>query len=718
MELIKIRKKCILIILGLFLVQAFFFLYSLEVKKEQDFVPNNALHMTYSDEYVAMQQEYADGYKEDIQKIIKQADALSGISIFSKLDSFSESNLKNTKSDFMAVTDVTPVVFNDLFLRHFFSYSMINAFVLLGGIFIAFSLVDSKKRGLLSILHSAKKGRSRLVLSKIVTMLTGSFAIAVIYYLGNLIISAVYFDGNILKCLSYPIQSILDFSRFPLKMSIGMFLVCYLIYKTVMIFMITFCVWLVMYCTDNQIFSMGLVCLAGGILYLIYHNIDANHMANYLRYCNPWYLMKDISVFTEYKNLNWFNNAVNKNVFILVSAFVIMLLLFVTALLAGAKKYPVRSRYRRRLVDIKLIRDVRSYVTAIPEKMSVTLFEFYKTFIRQKGLIVIAVFILILVYQTDTTKIHRFENQEMYYEFMDNYSGVPGSEAADYIKLLGERIHEVENRLAEKAVAYEKGEIGSDEYLTVFYEYLSYEGEIMFFNDIKLQEDYIKNLKETRDIEGWYVNVYGYNHLFSIGETLGSIALIFSIVLICSGLFSYEAKHRTVSIIRGSKEGRQRLYMTKLKIAVFSSLILFAICTIIEITNIYQIYGLECLDAPAQSLLMLEFVPFDCSIGVFIVLTYALKAVVIACIAATICMLSMWVTQKHAIIILFILCVPSILGTIGLTGFEKYSVISVMSIGPLMIRTQNLITVCATVLIFVAMAVVSMIKGYKKWCIT
>lgn len=718
MEWRKISKKTILIILGIFCAQAFLFLYSVNMKEKEtdDYLRDSELE--YNEEYILKQEEYVEGYHGYIEKIIKQADSLGGVSIFSKIDSFSESNLNVTKKDYEKVLEVEPVAFNDIFIKQYFKYTSVNGFVLLAGVFVVFSLLDSKKNNMRVVLYSSKNGRDRLIISKIATLFICDFIISVIFYTGNLFISATHFGGFSLKCLSYPIQSVSTFVELPYVISIDEFLAIYILHKTIIMFSITMIVWLIMYLIDNIIMSLGVIGLLGGIMFVLYSVIDANHKMNYFRYCNLWYMMKDESVFSEYKNLNWQESAVNKNVFIGMTIIVILLVTISCSIWAGVKKYPIICRGDKRILNTHIINRIRTFLVEFSERLPISGFEYYKIFIKQKGIIVVIVLLYVVISQVDLQEINRSKAQLMYYEFMEKYEGVQSEDSENFIEELDIEMEKLNKEYEECILAYDNGEISVEEWFIMDEKYRAFESERDLLNELKAQQEHLNTIKSEDNVDGWYVNVYGYNHLFAVEDTLGNIGLIFAIVLICSGLFAYEKLNGTVYIVRGSSGGRKKVFAYKLQVAVLSALLLFLTITGIEILLIDHLYGLSGFAAPIQSLYTLDFIPFECNIGTFIFIMYTLKGLVILSLSAIVCMVSMSASKKQIITVLIVLCIPALLTSIGFVGFENYSIISVMSIGPMMIRIGSIIPALCTSIVFGIVAVVSIIKGYKKWCIT
>ena len=718
MEWRKVSKNTIILLICLFGIQVFFFLYTLNIKEQRSSEFGAEPYILYNDEYIEENKQYITGYHDSIADIISRADAMGGISIFAKEDSFSDSNLQKTKEDFKRVLNVEPVAFDDVFLKHYFAYDYINLFVVIGSVFVAFALVDNKKRGLRCILYSSVNGRGRLVINKIVALLKWDTIIVTAFYIGTLIVSAIKFDGDILGCLNHPIQSVSEFAKIPYEMSIGMFLLLYLFVKLVIVFIISLIVWLIIFCVDNTVISIGFVGVIGTGTYIIDRFVGTNSPVNYIRYCNIWYLIKDISIFAEYKNLNWFESAVNKNVYICIFIAVICLICTFMAVLVGLKRYPCSSKVRKNTFILKFLSKIKTFMASLPEKFSVGMLEWYKLFIKQKGLVVVILLFGLWLSQMDLQQVIHTKEQDLYYEFMDNYEGVKSVESEAYIDNLRDTLEKLDIQYEQLHSEYKAGTLTADQWFAFSTMYLNFESERIFLKQIEEQSEYLDQLKENKGIEGWYVNVYGYNHLFAAEDTYGNMALIFSVILICSGLFAVEKKSGTVKIIRGSSEGRLRLFITKLKVVILSAIALFSVATIIEIFSISYVYGLSGFGAPVQSVYMLDFVPFECSMATFVILMYLSKLFVLLCLAVFVSVISIWIEQKKTIIASLIVCAPSLLSLMGLVGFENYSIISVMSIGPMMLRISNVYAMLAIIGAMGAVGLVSLLHGHRKWCNT
>lgn len=707
------QKKIIGILIGLFFFHIFFFLYTMQVENGQDTAESDIAYMKEE------QEKYIARFHESVEEKVKQADSMSVISIFSQTDSFSSRNLERTKEDFKVLLPVQPKVFYDKFLREFFSYSALNGIVVLCGVVVAMALIDENKSGLRSMIFASVNGRGRLVLEKAAALLLWAFIITVCFYGGTLTASTIFFQGELSGCLNLPIQSLSMFSSLPWRVGIGAFLLIYLCYRWMLLFIIMIIVWTLLYSIDHMLLAGGTAGVFGILAYLFYRLVGSSSPLNILKYCSLWYQVSGNGFFTEYKNLNIFSYALNKNSVIIAEWLFLVLLFLGLALLVGNYRYPCISamgRVKRKLLHIS--KKVQSFQAGFQEKLSLPGMEYYKVLISQKGIVVIIFVIVVLVYQTDFNSVQLSGKQEMYAAFLDKSMGIPDKESQQEIDDLKKLLKEVDEELYDAFLKNEKGELSDWDLTQIQRKHESYEQHRNFLELLNEQTTYLKTLKQEKNIDGWYVNVYSYNHLLDDGAMLSNLFLIMGIVLLCSGIFSCEKKSGMLPVIRGSVNGRFGIFQKKMQVAFVLTFLLFLTTAALEITSVAVVYGLKGLEAPVQSLSKFSFVPVRCSIGVFFAGLYIMKAMMMFAVAAFTCMLSARTNQKFAIGMSFVLCIPELLVMIGFGFFKYVSIVEVLSVAPFLFQIKNVAVVAAASLLFVLIGVQSVRTGYKKWCVT
>ncbi|MCD7709080.1 MAG: hypothetical protein LUI02_04315 [Clostridiales bacterium] len=717
------NKKLICILVGLLLLQLLLFLY-MEQRADEEavlwadaVVMVNGVAVDRGEDESEESMSYPEEYRQTIASIVEQADAMSSISIFSQANSFSSRNLARTKADYTRILDVAPVEFDGEFLERFFGDGPLGVFLILCGLVIAFGLVDENRIGLRCMIFSSRGGRARLTLRKILALLLWDAIIVIVLCGTTLVACLAKWGGNLFGCLGYPAQSLETFELFPQTWSIGGLLAAYLLYRLITLFILTIIAWCILSCIDHLLLSGGLIAIIAIVSYLL-GKIGANHPLSALRYCSPWSLLADASFFSEYRNLNILGRAVNKKLVIICVWAIIATAFVVIAFLVGTKRYPCRSAGRIRILGKaagKILRLPKRAYAAFLEHLPLTGAEYYKTLIPQCGVIAVAVLVIVLIWQTDFGTVMRTGSQDMYYDFLESYSGMPSEESDAYITDLGDELAEVEADYFDASEKYAAGEIDSQEYMVSYLRYEAYDSDRQFYLRITEQTEYLKSL-EGRGISGWYINTYTYSALLNEGDSLINLLLILCVVLLCSGVFAREKQCGIAQVMRSSALGREAVFGKKMGMAMILSAALFLFSEGLTLASVIHAYGTSSLIAPVQSLMMLEFVPFKCSIGAFMAILYVLRILVLLAVAAVACTASAAVSQRAAIVISLVLCVPSALSIVGIPFMQYFSIISVLSLTPFLLMVKSVWIAFSVCAVFIAIGVFAIVAGYRSWC--
>lgn len=698
---IILRKRNVLtVVLLLLLLQAF-------------------LYWFHSPDVIIQQEKYAEEFHANVEAVMEQADSMGSISIFSQKDSFTERNQIKTKEDFSNLLDVEPIVFDGSFLTDYFSFSLTHILAMVAGFFLVFAFSNEDRPGLRSMIFSTRNGRGRLNIRKMMALFFLDAILVVAFYGVTFLLSILRFQTGFIEYLAYPIQSLALFVNFPWRLEIGSFLVIYFIYHWLILFLITLIAWVILCYADRILIAVGTISIIGVLNFVVYQLIGSNHPWNMLHYCNLWYLIKDASFFTEYKNMNLFSRAINKNLLIIIIYFILIFLLTIALVWAGNHRYPCASQNHRIGKGIvKASRYLQNISANVQEGLSTSRIEYYKLLISQKGIVVIVILFLVLLVQTDMTDIQRSGSQEMYYNFMDKYVGKPNEQSQQEIVELSNTIATIDKEYETKVELYNQGKLSAEEYMDIVQKDQLYVQDRIFLKQIQGQTEYLQALEAERNIQGWYVNMYSYTHLLREGDILWNTFLIMGVSLLCSSVFSREKQCGITQIIRGTVDGRKEFFGHKIRAAFMVTLGIYLLTVVFEIGAVKKVYGLKGLAAPIQSIEQLSFMTLSCSIGTFIIALYFLKGILLLAFATITCAIALRYSQKTAIAAFLICCIPTILTTMGFTFFRYISLTEILSIAPFLMQTQSLLLMLGISLIFVITSIFSIRYAYRKWCIT
>lgn len=622
---IRYNKKLISSILLLFFLAMGTFLYGTQQKQIQWETWNET---TYEEAYVQKEQEYISNFHASIEAVLQQADAMGTVSVFAQADAFSTKNLQQTKVDFAGLLEVEPRLVESPFLEEFFLNEEIHIWAMMAGILLAFALLDEQKQGLRSMVYATVNGRGLYVFYKITALLVWTGMLTIFFYGGLLAVSKFLFGGAVWECWSMPIQSLSLFGNVTWKLSIGSFLMFYLLVRWMAVFFCSFVVWTILFCIDQMLIGVGAIGAVGLLSMGVYLLVEATHAWNLLHYCNLWYWMLGNDFFTEYRNLDVCSVLLNKNVVIFLWMCLVFFLCMGVSFFVGIRRYPCDMSVNKVILCGKnLLQKGKQWKSSWMSGFGIRSMECYKILISQKGILLFVLIIGVFIYQADFTNVRFSTSQRMYLSFVERNQGIPSESSEKELQELKVTLQEVEQRYAEEAALYERGERSTDNWIATVMWYQSYEQERIFFEQMTEQTRYLEQLREERQIDGWYVNLYGYNHLLGESNWFMLVLLYFGVILLGVGAVRIERNSGMLPLIRGSALGQQVLFQKKVRAAGGLSLLLYLMYSELEMGTAAFVYGLDGWMAPVQSIPKLEWVPVPCSIGCFFVLWYSVKGI-------------------------------------------------------------------------------------------
>lgn len=348
---------------------------------------------------------YLISYGPYLDRIEADAEKLQGVSLFADPDSFGYKNAVKTAEDFAsmrgaAVTFGHDMAVTDVFADRWADYSILLLAVVICAVFMA-----ERRAGLWPVIYAAPCGRVRLAVRRIGILLAGS-VIGTAAVLGPKILLSAWLYGG-LDEWGRLLQSIPVFQNAPLPLTIGQFWMLYLAVKAAGTFFIGLALWAVM----SMVADLGLALCGAGLLLAVEYACTAIPSASafaILRYCNLFSYVDYIQVFQRYLNLSIFGALISGSDLVLALLPALCAAVSGVCLAAARFKRPVSPVNRLLRFADRLRRRIDPY-TARGRLLAL---EAEKLLIRRKGLLVLAVLVLVLT---------RAEAPERRYDPLDMY---------------------------------------------------------------------------------------------------------------------------------------------------------------------------------------------------------------------------------------------------------------------------------------------------------
>jgi len=564
--------------------------------------------------------DYIEQYHQNIESVLNQSDSMNQISIFAVENEFSRQNIEQTKNDYKRLLEIEPADIDYRSFSAFFDNWSIPFFCIGCVVLVVFALTDRDEIGLKHMTYAAKNGRERRVFRKLLALMFWCAGLTLAFYGSAFLISGIIYQTNLFAALCYPVQSIPEFMDVTYGVSIGGFLVIFLLYRWLLFFTIALITWGIYFFLDNVIIATGVL---GGLTIveiLLYSLIKGNSPLCILKYCNLWYQLRDNSFFMDYINLNIFSHPIAKEKVALAMIAVICIVLSGCAVVKAKMAYPVATGSLKIRFSLLLL---------LQGHLNRAGFEAYKLLICQKGLLLLLAVLAVFVKQADFTNTVKSGYQEMYESFIQHYEGKPSEASKQELKKLGDFLDELSKEYQQAVSDYEAGKIDMDAYALKQSKHAAYETERIFYAEIMTQTEYLEKLEAEKAVDGWYINLYSYNALFDNGLTIESLVFLMGMLLLVFGVFWEERISGMDALLRICKEGRQELDRRKGRLLGIIAVIMFLIQNTLGIASVYRLHGISGLTAPVQSIPKLAAVPVNCSILQFMIFHLVIKLIVV-----------------------------------------------------------------------------------------
>lgn len=435
-----------------------------------------------------------------------------------------------------------------------------------------------------------------------VLFVVGLFTIALMYGETFVISSVLYGMG----ALSRPIQSVVGYSLCSLDVSVGQYILLYILYKYIFYIM---CGALFFFlCTilkkATSVYGISGLIIAG--LIWGYNSIsNASYLVNFKLF-NPVSFGKTDEILSRIRYIDIFGMAIEQLWVYVVCMVVTSVILF----LLGVYFYAVSNEKETARFEIKSIFRRKGYHT------NLFLHELNKTFISYRVIIIHIVGILVVsVLFIPTESIKGNLEDYRYNMYVKGIEGKYTEDTRTYIDaqiaLLNKEMEEYGGNESDRKYLNLKLSRNIVEEVDRYLLYLSEKENSYFINN-----------------EGYLMLTDGTNLLRDNNIVLAISALLLTILCHTASL-SADFIHKEDRLIYSTSKGRRKYYIYKFVIAIISVTTIYGTIYLPQLINVLKSYGMEFFGAPAYSLQHLSRMPACISIGTYIVFRYTLRYVML-----------------------------------------------------------------------------------------
>ncbi|MBR2407800.1 MAG: hypothetical protein IKB07_02470 [Lachnospiraceae bacterium] len=536
----------------------------------------------------------ATGYDSFLEEIAKSAESIGKVSIFSKTDSYTFRSNRETAEAYRDIFGVEPEIgpFQGIEVWAGFMGTDVIALVLL--IYVVFILVvKEKETGQLSLTFTTKNGRTMHGAVKLGVCFMS--AVGVVFFLwgtGLLVTGTVYGWGE----SGSAIQSVYTFRTCTLKISVGSFIVLFLLLKIIALFLVMLLVYGLACVFRSYVWLYIVTALGLGIEFVMFYGIPANGHLVFFKQINLMAFLGIDRTLGTYFNFNFLGHPVwylpVYGAFLLVG----IACLFVFCAIQYGKQRSMVEQKKYRFVLWK--RRPEKSVYLLPH-------EGYKTLFAGK---VLWILLAVAIFQCVTYKSmgEYFESQDdIYYKnYMTELEGMYSDEQETWLRQERERYDE----------SFLTGKLYRPE---------SY----VAFCRVEEQAAYLK------EQQGAFLYDTGYrlltNDKMASGKVVSLTVVANLILILCvTGIYSNEYQSGMIALVKSSVRGRKDTFFVKAFIGLLISLVIWSLIFLPFIYNVLSAYGTSGLEFPACSMKHLSGVGI--SIKWYLILFYGILYLLLA----------------------------------------------------------------------------------------
>lgn len=631
--------------------------------------------------------EYVNGYYEDLDKYIAQADTMLRSGIYSDKSSFAHINILKSKYDIKKLYNVSVNPDNSAAIEAVTSASSyINILIIIAVMISAFRFFDDRKNGLIYMIYASRHGRIALSVQRIITLavisiLSTLFVYMCVYSVAFYIYGGLGFLGNSLQ--SWHAYSTISFTH-----TKAVFVLYMILLSALAFFLTGLLAWIIAGIFSNVSIGMGIVVIGFLTEYILYTKISSKSSFVFLKNINIWSMILPEHTLTNYANVRLCGIITDRIYYIIVICIIGIILFSAIGILESCI---IKASRKRSIFD-----NISARINTIWQKcvaqMPLIIMELYKILWVRKGIVVV----LFVIYIVSISGIKRGyiydENMIIATNYYNEAEGMQLSEELYCIVNKYEEEKEYwDNRLIDISNSFD---MDSGEYSKADFDEANKQAALYKTGLDEIHRN-INNLEELKkkDINGTVVKPYIVEDMFGKRlydhESKYALIGVMSLAFLLHGIMSDDKRQNVTALIRSAAYGRGKRILIKACSTCIVVAIVWGIIFIPDIVNVTHMYGVKDYTMLIQDYPMFGAIKIPMSLGQYIAVIMIWKYIIMVAISAIIVLISDIFDYMHSLIISFVLTITHILYIIGFSNLYYVSVVTPLLVSENWNRTGN-----------------------------
>lgn len=476
---------------------------------------------------------------------------------------------------------------------------------------IAVSVVTTEReKETVLLLRIMPKGQKKVSIVKYIWGAILSFGVTFIFYgIKLLLIIRTYGLGD----LSVAVQGAYGMKGTPFIISVGEYLLLFLLLKLIIGELLYSFMFLMASCFRSSLKVYGVSLLVLAIEYVLYALIEKTNIFVALHDFNVFSLWNSMELLNGYHNVNFFGKPLS---YFLVCQVVVCILLIVFSVVGVFKNSHFRILECAKTEE--LVGKTRK-IRRLDISSVLTLGEFKKCWICEKGLYLLGLSILFLLLFSTSVKEDLSSDEKAYYkEYIQQVEGKYTEDKMAMLLAEEERLEILGDKMAQTGITDDARQVFQD--------------DLRRMAGLETVVSYGKYLQEHSGLS--FVYSSGYQRLLNGEEgrwnrILRNIIAVFLMVGISVSAWGIEEWSGMRQIIQISRSGWVKVWNQKIKIILVNGIIVFCVIYLPGIFQILSEYGCANILEPIQSIQEYEMLPKQLNILSVVILFYFLHLIVI-----------------------------------------------------------------------------------------
>ena len=614
-------------------------------------------------------------YLELVQSQSQSQSVLGKLSRKTGQNDFIARNLEKTAQDYRRLGTVTLKGGENRGVEAVMNYKLTDILLLLAPLLLVLELSGDAETAVGALTRSTKRGRIPLTAWRMLAVVLLSAMDILVLYGGNIAYTS-YFYGN--PDFGRAVQSIPAFQYCPYRLSIGGFFFCTALLKLLALTVLALLVWLLL-ARMHPLLGWGISALSVGGMYLLHRLILPTAKLNHFRFLNPFAALDGTEFYTEYLNLNWFSHPSGFTADMLAVMILLLAVLSTLVIVLIGKCRPGRIGQGAAVLQERL-RVRMNRLLPVHTRFGA---EGWKLLIAQSALLVAAAAALFGVSLWRDIRIYApisDGSKSLYKEYVGEVTREKVQKSAERTYFLADLVVKTQKQLAEA----QRKEPENHQRHGIIEQSLQ-----QYRNNLQLNEQMLSKLLHNARYTAktgrpaWIVREEAYQLLFkeTASERRCCMVLLLFLIFAFHGICAYDNRYDTLMLLRSTKHGRLGMRARQfIWIALLTALASTALHGI-YLLHLYREAGLPMLNAPAQSIAYLQWIPVSITLKSAVIWLMILRfgaALLVACGVFAVSRYSR-TPQKALLTAMVIFMLPAALAESGSEQFAKLDFIRFLS---------------------------------------